>query len=73
MGENPGCKFDFYAASHDELISQQAYIPTIIRNWGVYIPTQLINFSIVPPHLRFVTVSIVSLFWSAFYLKYPTR
>ena len=31
---------------------------------GVYIPTQLINFSIVPPHLRFFTVSVVSLFWS---------
>ena len=58
----------------------QAYVPTIIRNWcvltdpqwrllislfrGVYIPTQLINFSIVPPHLRFFTVSVVSLFWS---------
>ncbi|EDR02616.1 uncharacterized protein LACBIDRAFT_308281 [Laccaria bicolor S238N-H82] len=56
-----------------------ASVPTIIRNWcvltdpqwrllilfrGVYIPTQLINFSIVPPHLRFFTVSVVSWFWS---------
>ena len=31
---------------------------------GVYIPTQLINFSIVSPHLRFFTISVVSLFWS---------
>ncbi|CAA7263576.1 unnamed protein product [Cyclocybe aegerita] len=43
-----------------------AYVPTLIRNWGVYIPTQLINFSIIPPHLRFVTVSIVSLFWNTY-------
>jgi protein Mpv17 len=42
----------------------QAYVPTLVRNWGVFIPTQLINFAIVPHHLRFVTVSIVSLFWS---------
>ncbi|KAF9526804.1 hypothetical protein CPB83DRAFT_857257 [Crepidotus variabilis] len=46
-----------------------AYLPTLIRNWGVYIPTQLINFSIVPPHLRFFTVSVVSLFWNT-YLSY---
>lgn len=43
-----------------------AYVPTIIRNWGVYIPTQLINFSIIPPHLRFFTVSVVSLFWNTY-------
>ncbi|EDR00159.1 uncharacterized protein LACBIDRAFT_255602 [Laccaria bicolor S238N-H82] len=52
----------------DEALSRikAAYVPTIIRNWGVYIPTQLINFSIVPPHLRFFTVSVVSLFWNAY-------
>ena len=43
---------------------RQAYVPTLIRNWGVFVPTQLINFSLVPPHLRMVTVGVVSLFWS---------
>ncbi|KDR73317.1 hypothetical protein GALMADRAFT_251935 [Galerina marginata CBS 339.88] len=43
-----------------------AYVPTLIRNWGVYIPTQIINFSLVPPHLRFVVVSVVSLFWNTY-------
>jgi len=46
-----------------------AYVPTLIRNWAVYIPTQLVNFSLIPPHLRFVTVSVVSLFWNT-YLSY---
>ncbi|PPQ75688.1 hypothetical protein CVT26_001522 [Gymnopilus dilepis] len=46
-----------------------AYVPTLVRNWGVYIPTQVINFSLVPPHLRFVFVSVVSLFWNT-YLSY---
>jgi len=32
----------------------------------VYIPTQVINFAVVPPHLRFVFVGVVSLFWSTF-------
>ncbi|KAF5374633.1 hypothetical protein D9615_008915 [Tricholomella constricta] len=41
-----------------------AYVPTIIRNWGVFLPTQIINFALVPHHLRFVVVSVVSLFWT---------
>ncbi|KAH9475697.1 Protein SYM1 [Psilocybe cubensis] len=45
---------------------QAAYVPTLIRNWGVYIPTQIINFSLVPPHLRLVVVSVVSLFWNTY-------
>ena len=61
---------------------QDAYVPTLIRNWfvncikvsspsllvewyrGVFIPTQIINFAVVPHHLRFLVVSTVSLFWS---------
>lgn len=31
---------------------------------GVFIPVQIINFSVVPIHLRFLFVSVVSLFWS---------
>ncbi|CDO76323.1 hypothetical protein BN946_scf184414.g5 [Trametes cinnabarina] len=45
---------------------QEAYAPTLLRNWGVFIPTQIVNFAIVPPHLRFVTVGVVSLFWNAY-------
>jgi len=45
---------------------KSAYVPTLLRNWGVYIPTQIINFSLVPPHLRLVVVSFVSLFWNTY-------
>ncbi|KAG6816258.1 hypothetical protein H0H87_007423, partial [Tephrocybe sp. NHM501043] len=45
---------------------KSAYVPTIIRNWGVYFPTQIINFALVPHHLRFVVVSVVSLFWNTY-------
>ncbi|KAL4062823.1 hypothetical protein V8B97DRAFT_1905126 [Scleroderma yunnanense] len=41
-----------------------AYEPTLIRNWAVFIPTQIVNFALVPHHLRFVVVSVVSSFWS---------
>lgn len=37
--------------------------PTLYKNWGVFIPVQLANFSIVPPHLRLLLVNVVSLFW----------
>jgi protein Mpv17 len=43
-----------------------AYQPTLMRNWGVFVPTQIINFSIVPHHLRFLVVSVVSLFWNTY-------
>lgn len=43
-----------------------AFVPTLIRNWAVYVPVQVINFSIVPSHLRFVFVSVVSLFWNTY-------
>ncbi|KAJ7449033.1 hypothetical protein B0H11DRAFT_2079267 [Mycena galericulata] len=42
------------------------YIPTLLRNWAVFVPTQIINFWLVPPHLRFVVVSVVSLFWNTY-------
>ncbi|PBK95850.1 hypothetical protein ARMGADRAFT_1010757 [Armillaria gallica] len=45
---------------------QAVYVPTILRNWGVFIPTQIINFALVPHHMRFVVVSVVSLFWNTY-------
>ncbi|KAL1757852.1 hypothetical protein FB107DRAFT_208455 [Schizophyllum commune] len=45
---------------------RSAYAPTIIRNWGVFIPAQIINFSIVPPQFRFAYVGVVSLFWNTY-------
>ncbi|KAF8529852.1 hypothetical protein JB92DRAFT_2782666 [Gautieria morchelliformis] len=46
-----------------------AYFPTLLRNWGVFLPTQIVNFAIVPAHLRFGVVGVVSLFWNS-YLSY---
>lgn len=45
---------------------EKAYTSTLIRNWGVFVPTQIINFAIVPAHLRFLVVSVVSLFWNTY-------
>jgi len=43
--------------------------PTIIKNWTVFIPVQLLNFSVVPVQYRLLLVNFVSLFWNA-YLSY---
>ncbi|PAV21604.1 integral membrane mpv17 pmp22 [Pyrrhoderma noxium] len=48
---------------------ENAYVPTLIRNWGVFIPAQIVNFALVPTHMRFVFVGVVSLFWNT-YLSY---
>ncbi|KAF7759844.1 hypothetical protein Agabi119p4_11539 [Agaricus bisporus var. burnettii] len=45
---------------------QTAYVPTLLRNWAVYLPTQALNFAFVPPHLRLVTMCGVSLFWNTY-------
>ncbi|KZT58908.1 hypothetical protein CALCODRAFT_494394 [Calocera cornea HHB12733] len=47
----------------------EAWAPTLVRNWGVFIPTQLVNFSVVPLHHRLLVVNVVSLFWNT-YLSY---
>ncbi|TFY57474.1 hypothetical protein EVG20_g8532 [Dentipellis fragilis] len=45
---------------------QSAYVPTLIRNWGVFVPAQIINFAVVPPQLRFAFIGVVSLFWNTY-------
>ncbi|KAL6305752.1 hypothetical protein BKA93DRAFT_824853 [Sparassis latifolia] len=52
-------------AQAQERISD-AYVPTLVRNWGVFVPAQALNFALVPPHLRFVAVGAVSLFWNSY-------
>lgn len=44
----------------------QAYVPTLVRNWGVFVPTQIINFWLVPAQYRFFAVNFVALFWNAY-------
>ncbi|CAK5265920.1 unnamed protein product [Mycena citricolor] len=42
------------------------YVLTLFRNWLVFVPTQIINFWLVPAHLRFLFVGVVSLFWNTY-------
>lgn len=49
-----------------------SYKSTLVRNWGVFVPVQIANFAVVPPHLRLVVVNVVSLFWNA-YLSYANQ
>ncbi|EKM57295.1 uncharacterized protein PHACADRAFT_254989 [Phanerochaete carnosa HHB-10118-sp] len=45
---------------------EKNYVSTVMRNWMVFIPTQLVNFGLVPHHLRVLTVGVVSLFWNTY-------
>jgi len=49
-----------------------AWLPTLVKNWGVFIPTQLLNFSVVPLQHRLLVVNVVSLFWNC-YLSYANQ
>jgi len=43
---------------------KEKWQPILVKNWMVFIPTQAINMSIVPPPLRLLVVNVVSLFWT---------
>ncbi|KAJ7083226.1 hypothetical protein C8R44DRAFT_652312 [Mycena epipterygia] len=70
----PGAVIAFFASmamlegKPDQVVPRigAGYVPTLLRNWAVFVPTQVINFWLVPPHLRFVVVSVVSLFWNTY-------
>jgi protein Mpv17 len=56
------------AADAKEKINEKLF-PTLKVNWMVWPAVQVLNLSIVPPHLRLFVVNAVALPWSA-YLAY---
>jgi protein Mpv17 len=46
-------------------LTPQAYLPTLLRGYAVFVPAQLVNFALVPPHLQFAAVGAVRVLWSA--------
>eukprot|EP00210_Caulerpa_lentillifera_P002188 g2102.t1 len=51
---------------------QQDFMSTIVMNWRIWIPAQLLNFWIVPPPLRVLFANIVALVWNT-YLSYASH
>ncbi|KAF5328195.1 hypothetical protein D9619_013386 [Psilocybe cf. subviscida] len=45
---------------------ERAFMPSLMVGWGVYMPVQILNFTLVPPHMRVLFVSGISLFWNAY-------
>lgn len=50
--------------AHDRI--QQNWYNTVIVNWRIWVPIQLLNFSVVPPQYRILTVAIGGLAWNTF-------
>jgi protein Mpv17 len=55
-----------YECNSSTLNCYQAYSETLLRNWAVFGPAQVVNFAVVPHHLRVLSIGVVSLFWSTF-------
>lgn len=51
---------------------QQDLLPTVLMNWKIWIPAQLINFWVVPPALRVLFANMVALIWTT-YLSYASH
>jgi hypothetical protein len=45
---------------------QTDWFPTLLQNYAVWIPAQLINFSVVPPPLRVLWANIIGFFWNIY-------
>ncbi|XP_024520528.1 PXMP2/4 family protein 2-like [Selaginella moellendorffii] len=45
---------------------QQDWLPTVIANWKVWIPFQLVNFGLVPPQLQAGAACLLGVIWSVF-------
>mmetsp|Transcript_40838 Transcript_40838/g.135242 ORF Transcript_40838/g.135242 Transcript_40838/m.135242 type:complete len:264 (-) Transcript_40838:2375-3166(-) len=43
---------------------QNEYVGTMISNWKIWIPPQLVNFALMPPPLRVPFASLVALVWN---------
>ncbi|ORX41118.1 hypothetical protein BD324DRAFT_40998 [Kockovaella imperatae] len=42
------------------------FVPTLQANWGVFIPTQLINMAFVPLQYRLLVINAVNIPWNAY-------
>lgn len=42
------------------------WLPTLLANYSVWIPAQLINFKLVPPPLRVLWANFIGFFWSIY-------
>ena len=43
---------------------EESYFPTLLTLWGIWIPVQMITFSVMPTHLRTTFVNTVCLIWN---------
>lgn len=60
---------------HPENVSaklKQDWFNTLVVNWKIWVPAQIINFSMVPPPLRVLFANCVALIWNA-YLSFATH
>jgi len=42
------------------------YQPTLLKNWQLWMPTQIVNFSLVPIQLRTLVINAVALGWNTY-------
>ncbi|KAJ7537339.1 hypothetical protein O6H91_11G002100 [Diphasiastrum complanatum] len=58
----------FLEGRNDQIMAklQQDWLPTIVANWTVWIPFQIINFGVIPPQLQVVATSFLGMLWSIY-------
>jgi protein Mpv17 len=45
---------------------EQDLVPTVVANWSLWIPGQLINFYFVPPQLTLLCSNFIALIWCTY-------
>lgn len=52
--------------------TQATWWPTVLANWKLWIPAQLVNFAVVPPHFQVLFANGVAVAWNT-YISYATH
>uniref|UniRef100_A0A7S2ZQR1 Peroxisomal membrane protein MPV17 n=1 Tax=Rhodosorus marinus TaxID=101924 RepID=A0A7S2ZQR1_9RHOD len=60
------CVLEGKGAEATRLKLSQDLPPTVVNNWFLWVPTQIINFKYVPEFLRLPVVSSVALLWNIY-------
>ncbi len=63
--------YDGGGASDAQVVIRERMFPTLQVNWAMWIPTQLVNLYLVPPHRWILVINTVAVPWNT-YLAYTT-
>jgi len=51
---------------------RESYVESVVTNWKLWVPCQIVNLGFVPGHLQVLVSNVVALAWNS-YMSYITH